>query len=141
MERHFTTDDESSPAPVSTLASENASDVAAQLGQVAHLVCSVKGQLTTMRDRLEIPLSGFDVPAAQVSDLPCASDTSQRGSGSGEASARESLPGDSGSRAFRRFRRAVSQVQILQRGTQMLQKGEGSIRIREQAESEAASFI
>lgn len=140
MERHFTTAPEYAPlasAP-SAAPAENATDVAAQLGKVAQLVCSVKGQLSTMRDRLEIPLSGFDVPAAQVGELPCAGDGAPA---AGDGAARDSLPAEGGSRAFRRFRRAVSQVQIMQRGTQMLRKGEGSIRIREDAEKEAASFI
>eukprot|EP00892_Ulva_mutabilis_P008206 jgi/Ulvmu1/5758/UM025_0012.1 len=133
MERHFTTANSFAPAHQPAPAVQGATNVAVQLGKVAHLVCSVKGQLTTMRNHLEIPLSGFDVPAAQVADLPCREEP--------EAREPEALSAEGGSHAFRRFRRAVSQVQIMQRGTQMLRKGEGSMRVREQAESEAASFM
>lgn len=138
MERHYATDDDFLPPPPPAATGDNAGDMAAQLAQVARLVCRVKGQLLTMRDRLEISLSGFDVPAAQV-DLPCAPDGSSggRSSATGEAPSAES----GGSSAFRRFRRVVSQVQVMQRGTRMLRQGEGSIRLREEAETNAASFL
>lgn len=138
MERQYAKEDNFMPPLPVAATGDNAADMAAQLAQVARLVCRVKGQLLTMRDRLEIPLSGFDVPAAQV-DLPCSADggSGGRSSGAGEAPSADS----GGSSAFRRFRRVVSQVQVMQRGTRMLRKGEATFRLREEAETNAASFL
>lgn len=139
MERQYAAENDFLPPAPSGLGADNPTDVAAQLSQVARLVCSVKGQLTSMRDRLEIPLSGFDVPAAQVGELPCADGATPPPRPSGVDGTEDG--GAGGSNAFRRFRRVVSQVQTMQRGTRMLRRGEGSVRLREEAESNAASYM
>lgn len=72
LERHFSAappeDKPATPPPQDTVTR----DVALQLGQVMDLMASVRERLNTMRNTLELPLSGIDLSMNQVSQRKAA---------------------------------------------------------------------